>query len=344
MAVDRARPARASVTEIPQIATPHYRTPPTCHLAVSSHCRTPGCVLESAGHGRFRHPVRGVVSFDPWGGGAGVSRGRRDRGGGAPGRGLLVSRCHQELDRRRATRRPTAAASTGSSTGRPHPSRGCAGAGRRASAAVSGQRQDLTVDGVDRWYLLTTPPTRPGTGPLPLVVDAPRSRRGRVASQADTTQFGPKAQADGFIVVFPEGTGSPVSWDIDPSTTAHPNHDLDFMNAMLDSLESAPVRRRDADLCHGSVRRRAVHVAAGLHHGRSLRRLRRRWPAPWSPHRAIPGRQCRSSPSTAPPTRSSTSTGAWAPRCLNNALSGKTVPTTAAATRRASTARATRPT
>jgi polyhydroxybutyrate depolymerase len=39
-------------------------------------------------------------------------------------------------------------------------------------------------------------------------------------------------------VVFPEGTGTPVGWDIAPSSSTHRNHDLDFMNAMLDALEA----------------------------------------------------------------------------------------------------------
>jgi polyhydroxybutyrate depolymerase len=51
-----------------------------------------------------------------------------------------------------------------------------------------------------------------------------------------TTQFGAKAQAAGFIAVFPEGTGTPVGWDINPS--ARPNKDIDFMNALLDTLEA----------------------------------------------------------------------------------------------------------
>lgn len=130
----------------------------------------------------------------------------------------------------------TAATTAGVNAGRPLPSPGCSGPAATATS-VSGQRQDVTVDGVDRWYLLTTPPMRPGAGPVPVVVDVHGLGEG-ASIEADTTQFGPKAQADGFIAVFPEGTGSPISWDISPSTTAHPNHDLDFMNAMLDSLEA----------------------------------------------------------------------------------------------------------
>jgi polyhydroxybutyrate depolymerase len=103
--------------------------------------------------------------------------------------------------------------------------------------AVTGQRRDITVDGVARWYLVTTPPARRGAGPVPLVVDLHGLGEGATL-HTEWTQFGAKAQASGFIVVFPEGTGSPVSWDIAPATSARPNRDIDFMNAMLDAVET----------------------------------------------------------------------------------------------------------
>ena len=40
--------------------------------------------------------------------------------------------------------------------------------------------------------------------------------------EAITTQFSPKAVADGFIVVFPQGTGNPAGWDIQPATAGIP--------------------------------------------------------------------------------------------------------------------------
>ncbi len=134
----------------------------------------------------------------------------------------------------------TRAGDTEAGTGAPVPSSGCSSPGAassEAAAAVTEQRQDITVDGVARWYLLTTPLPHPDAGPLPVVVDLHGLAEGAVL-HADTTQFSPEAQRDGFIVVFPEGTGSPVSWDIAPGTKAHPNHDIDFMNAMLDALEA----------------------------------------------------------------------------------------------------------
>ncbi len=134
----------------------------------------------------------------------------------------------------------TRAAGTGANTAAPVPSAGCSSPGAASAetaAAVTEQRQDITVDGVARWYLVTTPPPHPGAGPLPVVVDLHGLAEG-AALEANTTQFGPEAQHHDFIVVFPQGTGSPAGWDTDPATKAHPNHDIDFMNAMLDTLEA----------------------------------------------------------------------------------------------------------
>jgi polyhydroxybutyrate depolymerase len=134
----------------------------------------------------------------------------------------------------------TKAKGTLASTGAPVPSPGCSSAASASStAALTEQRSDITVDGVDRWYLLTTPPARAGAKvePLPLVVDLHGLAEG-AALQADTSQFGAKADANGFMVVFPQGTGTPVSWNIQPATGGNPNHDIDFMKAMLDSIEA----------------------------------------------------------------------------------------------------------
>ncbi|MGH9080347.1 MAG: alpha/beta hydrolase family esterase [Acidimicrobiales bacterium] len=142
-------------------------------------------------------------------------------------------------------------------TGPPVPSAGCAVA---PAAAISVQRQDITVGGVDRWYLLTTPspttpsptapsPTTPGSstpgrgsGPggdsspvaRPLVLDFHGLVEGATIHAA-TSRFGDLAQKDGFVAAFPEGTGSPVQWDT--STPGSANADLAYVTAVLDQLE-----------------------------------------------------------------------------------------------------------
>jgi len=111
-----------------------------------------------------------------------------------------------------------------------------AGCSLPAEASVDELGQNVTVDGVTRSYLLTTPSSHQGA-PLPVVVDL-HGLSESATLEAITTQFSAPAQADGFIVVFPQGTGNPAGWDVDPGTGAHPNHDIDFMNAILDKLET----------------------------------------------------------------------------------------------------------
>jgi len=110
------------------------------------------------------------------------------------------------------------------------PSTGCSGA---AQAELTMSKQTLEVDGMSRWYLISTPPGS-GDRPLPLVVDFHGLDEGAVL-EALTTQFSPFAQAHGFMVAFPQGTGSPIGWDTTPGPK---NFDLDFVSAMLDKIET----------------------------------------------------------------------------------------------------------
>ena len=123
-------------------------------------------------------------------------------------------------------------AKTATRLGAPIPSAGCS---LPAPYSVTEVRQNITVDGEARWYLLTTPSTRQGA-PLPVVIDLHGLSQG-AELEAVTTGFSDEAQANGFMVVFPEGTGNPTGWNIDPATPGHPNLDIDFMNAILNKLE-----------------------------------------------------------------------------------------------------------
>jgi polyhydroxybutyrate depolymerase len=130
-----------------------------------------------------------------------------------------------------STSSSVAAGGSGRATGRAVPSAGCS---TPAPAPVNLARQDMTVDGAARWYLLTTPAHPQAHKAVPVVVDMHGLIEGATL-HAQTTQFGPKAASTGFIAVFPNGTGSPVSWDI---STRKPNADLDFIKAMLSQLEA----------------------------------------------------------------------------------------------------------
>ncbi len=134
-------------------------------------------------------------------------------------------------------------ASTKAAVGAPVRSAGCNTA---AAAAVTGQRQDIEVGGVDRWYLMTTPApsttSPPGAGTRgsaspaarPLVLDFHGLEEG-ASLHTLTSRFGELGQKDGFVVAFPQGTGNPVQWD----TTSHGagNADLTFVTAILNHLE-----------------------------------------------------------------------------------------------------------
>ncbi len=142
---------------------------------------------------------------------------------------------------------PSRSASTSAATGAPIPSPGCARA-QTQSGPVTNQRRDIEVDGTSRWYLLNTPspatpsPTAAEPGaepgapvPRPLVVDFHGLAEGAVI-HSTTTRFGVLGQKDGFVAVFPNGTGTPVQWKT--SATTQPNPDLAFVTAMLNQLES----------------------------------------------------------------------------------------------------------
>jgi polyhydroxybutyrate depolymerase len=128
------------------------------------------------------------------------------------------------------------------------PSVGCS---RPASPAVTNERVDLSVNGAPRWYLLTTPapgaPVVPASAsvtasspgapiPRPLVLDFHGLDEGAVL-HSETTQFGALGQKDGFVVAFPNGSGTPVQWD----TTSHSptNADLVFVKTLLAQIEAS---------------------------------------------------------------------------------------------------------
>ena len=147
-----------------------------------------------------------------------------------------------------STTTSVATGGSGRAPGRAVPSAACS---KPAPAPVNLVRQDMTVDGASRWYLLTTPAHPRAHEPVPLVVDLHGLAEGAVL-HAQTSQFGPKAASTGFIAVFPNGTGSPVSWDISPKK---PNADLDFIRAMLSQLE--------ANLCVDTSRVYATGLSDG---------------------------------------------------------------------------------
>ncbi len=111
------------------------------------------------------------------------------------------------------------------------PSAGC-----EAPAGQTGakQRRDIDVDGADRWYLVTAPEPAVGSDPVPLVVDFHGLTEG-AEFHSNATGWSELAESEGFVAVFPNGSGDPVAWNV---ASSGPNPDLDFVDAMLEQLES----------------------------------------------------------------------------------------------------------
>jgi len=97
---------------------------------------------------------------------------------------------------------------------------------------VTNRLAQVTVSGATRTYLLTTP--APHRQAAPLVLDFHGYGEGDY-TESRTTQLGALGQRDGFITAFPEGSGTPVAWDV---STQAGNRDLGFVGALLDHLEA----------------------------------------------------------------------------------------------------------
>lgn len=112
------------------------------------------------------------------------------------------------------------------------PSAGCDGDATRPADLAEGT---MRVRGAARRFLVSAPGWEAGDDPLPLVVDFHGLAEGADV-HAGMTQLGPLGQEEGFVTVFPHGTGSPVRWDVAPDPDA--NDDLAFVGALLDHLEA----------------------------------------------------------------------------------------------------------
>lgn len=113
-------------------------------------------------------------------------------------------------------------------TGKAVPSAGC---GTSTVRALDLDKQFL--DDSDRWFLLTTPAEHDGETPLPLVFDFHGLSEG-ADIHSKMSAFSPFAQEHGFILVTPNGTGTPIRW---VATTDDTNPDLAYTTDLLDQLE-----------------------------------------------------------------------------------------------------------
>jgi polyhydroxybutyrate depolymerase len=97
--------------------------------------------------------------------------------------------------------------------------------------------QTITVGGVQRTFRLHIPPAYDGSTPEPLVFVL-HGAGGNGKSMEQLTGFSAKADAEKFIVVYPNGTGNPQMWATGmsphPYSTAD---DVGFIRALLNKLE-----------------------------------------------------------------------------------------------------------
>jgi polyhydroxybutyrate depolymerase len=97
----------------------------------------------------------------------------------------------------------------------------------------------LFVDGQLRGYYEHVPDAYDGTTPVPLVLML-HGRGGSGLVFETITGFSAKADQEGFIVIYPNALGNPRAWNTSwsPGSGYDPQIDIDFLTALLDTLET----------------------------------------------------------------------------------------------------------
>lgn len=98
----------------------------------------------------------------------------------------------------------------------------------------------LTRDGLERTYWVHLPPSYDPTRPTPLVLNF-HGYTFNATQHQRLTRYDDESDAEGFIAVYPEGTGSSQSWNAGAccgEAAEQQVDDVGFVTAMLDALES----------------------------------------------------------------------------------------------------------
>ena len=107
--------------------------------------------------------------------------------------------------------------------------RGSAGCGNAATSGSS--TRHVTVDGVQRDYLLSIPSDYRAAKPAPLLFDF-HGFTSSMQEQSAYTKFNQQGGARGYVVITPNGQGDLLRrWSLIPAASANP--DVAFVQAML---------------------------------------------------------------------------------------------------------------
>ena len=95
----------------------------------------------------------------------------------------------------------------------------------------------LTSSGETRRYLLHVPKNLDTSQPVPLVITIHGFAQWP-ANQMNVSQWNSIADREGFIVVYPSGTGFPKRWQAFPQQPDDPSKDVVFINNLIDALSA----------------------------------------------------------------------------------------------------------
>lgn len=116
---------------------------------------------------------------------------------------------------------------------------------------ASAGNSDVTIDG-DRHYILHVPPSYDGSRPMPLVVNL-HGAGSNATQQVVYSSFNKKADAEGFVTITPDATGSPQAWNFLPLPKGA--DDVGFIRDALDRVEH--------DLCIDTARVYSTGISSG---------------------------------------------------------------------------------
>ncbi len=159
---------------------------------------------------------------------------------------------------------------------RPAPAASCTG---KTAPAAADDTWTIQSGGLQRTLNVHVPSSYDPTKAMPLVLNF-HGYSSNAMQEDLLSQMSAKADAAGFIAIYPEGTGSPQSWNAGSvccGTAASSNvDDIGFVKDILDHRRGPAVRRRAPHLRHRHVQRRLPVAPHRLRAGRSLRRRRAR--------------------------------------------------------------------